>query len=284
MAHLRKPDFIIIGTTKGATSWTVSNLSIQKQVAIPTAPHAGLHYFSRFYDEGTDWYLNHFADIDEDIELVGEKSASYLPHPEVPERIHALLPDARLICQLRDPVDRAYSDYCMHFRRGEANADIETYLDPVKSPIPRLVGDGLYYKHISAYLKKFRPEQLLVTLYEEVEDNPEKVLRDLTAFLGIEDPVIPENLNQRVKSRDVAMLPLAMRKYLAPFKGMVAPYRKTAAFKSVRALFAKPNRYPPMTDALRARLNEFFRPDIEALSQHLGRDLHEWKTHDRLAA
>ncbi|MEM9107721.1 MAG: hypothetical protein AAGC96_18930, partial [Pseudomonadota bacterium] len=103
-------------------------------------------------------------------------------------------------------------------------------------------------------------------------------------FLGIADPVIPENLKQRVKSSDVAMLPLSMRKYLAPFKGMVAPYRQTAAFKSVRGLFAKPNRYPPLTDALRERLSEFFQPDIEALSQHLGRDLHEWKRPYRLAA
>ena len=95
MGHDRKPDFIIIGTTKGGTSWIVSNLAAQQEIAIPTAPQAGLHYFSRHYSEGTEWYLNHFAEIDDSVKLVGEKSASYLPHPDVPERIHALVPDVR---------------------------------------------------------------------------------------------------------------------------------------------------------------------------------------------
>lgn len=284
MGHDRKPDFIIIGTTKGGTSWIVSNLAAQQQVAIPTAPQAGLHYFSRHYGKGTEWYLNHFSEIDSSVELVGEKSASYLPHPDVPGRIHALVPDVRLICQLRNPVDRAYSDYCMHVRRGQASADIDRYLDPENSPIPRLVGDGLYHKHLSSYLDVFGPDQLLVTIYEEMEQYPERVLTSITGFLGIDNPVIPDDLSRRVKSGSVAMLPLAMRKYLAPFKGMVAPYRQTAAFRSVHSFFAKPNRYPPLTDALRQRLWEFYRPDIEALSAYLGRELHEWDSHTRLAA
>ena len=272
----RRPDFVIIGTTKGGTSWIVQNLQVQAGVSIPMRPEAGLHFFSRHYDKGTDWYLDHFAGIGDEIALVGEKSASYLPHPDVPGRLQALLPQARLIAQLRNPVDRAYSDYCMHVRRGQADRDIERYLDPERTPIPRLVQDGLYFKHLSAYLDRFDADQLLVTIYEEMERRPEQVLEAICGHLGIENPVLSENIGQRVKGKDASMLPLAVRTYLAPFKGVVAPFRQTAAFKAARSLIARPNQYPPLTASVRRRLTDYFRPDVEALARFLGRDLDEW--------
>lgn len=276
----RQPDFVIIGTTKGGTSWIVENLQFQDKVSIPMKPEAGLHFFSRHYDKGADWYLEHFAGIGDEIALVGDKSASYLPHPEVPGRLKALLPNVRLIAQLRDPVDRAYSDYCMHLRRGEADRDIERYLDPERTPIPRLTHDGLYFKHLSAYLELFPADRLLVTIYEEMERSPEPVFRAICDHLGIEDPVLPETLGRRVKGKDAVMLPLALRTYLAPFKGVVAPFRGTATFKTARSLIARPTRYPPLTAALRRRLRDYFRPDVEALARFLGRDLDGWLRDD----
>ena len=280
----RRPDFMIIGTTKGGTSWIVENLQFQADVSIPMRPEAGLHFFSRHYDKGTDWYLEHFAGIGDEIALVGEKSASYLPHPDAPGRMQAQLPRARLIAQLRDPVDRAYSDYCMHVRRGEADHDIERYLDPGRTPIPRLVQDGLYFKHLSAYLDLFDADQLLVTIYEEMERSPEQVFKAICGHVGVEDPVLPETIGRRVKGKDASMLPLALRTYLAPFKGAVASFRHTAAFKTARSLIARPNRYPPLTASIRRRLTDYFQPDMDALARFLGRDLDEWTLDDAMPA
>lgn len=276
MNSSRRPDFVIIGTTKGGTSWIVENLKLQASVSIPMQPQTGLHFFSRYYDRGADWYLDHFAGISDEIEFVGEKSASYLPHPDVPGRLKALLPEARLIAQLRDPVDRAYSDYCMHFRRGQADGDIERYLDPERTPIPRLLHDGLYFKHLSAYLSVYDPDQLLVTVYEEMERSPESVFRAICNHIGIKEPALPSTLGRRVKGKDASMLPLTLRTYLAPFKGVVAPFRHTTAFKTARSFIARPNRYPPLTASIRRRLTDYFRPDVEALARFSGRDLDDW--------
>lgn len=276
----RRPDFVIIGTTKGGTSWIVENLQFQTSVSIPMQPQAGLHFFSRHYDKGVDWYLGHFAGLGDEVAFVGEKSASYLPHPDVPGRLKALLPDVRLIAQLRDPVDRAYSDYCMHFRRGQADGDIERYLDPEHSPIPRLLHDGLYFKHLSAYLDMFDADQLLVTIYEEMERSPEQVFRAICNHVGIKDPALSPTLKKRVKGKDASMLPLALRTHLAPFKGAITPFRHTAAFKTARSLLARPNRYPPLTASIRRRMADYFRPDVEDLSRFLGHDLNGWTHHD----
>ena len=272
----RRPDFVIIGATKSGTSWIVANLQQQHGVSIPMQPVASLHYFSRYFDRGTDWYLDHFRNVGDDVDFLGEKSASYLPHPEVPARLKEFVPQARLIAQLRNPIDRAYSDYCMHLRRGQADANIERYLVPEGSPIPRLLQDGLYFKHLSRYLDLFDPDQILVTIYEEMERDPEKVLRSIAKHVGIGEPVIPDNLGARVKGKETPMLPLAMRKILAPVKGIVAPVRHTAVFQSARSMLARPIRYPPLSEALRARLTDYFRPDTDALARLLNRDLNEW--------
>lgn len=274
MAPPRLPDFVIIGTTKGATTWIVDHLLNQSNVFIPTSE---LHYFSRHYDQGSNWYLDHFRDAGPEIEFVGEKSASYLPHRQAATRLKAMLPRARLIAQLRNPIERAYSDYCMHFRRDQADSDIDRYLDPDRTPIPRLLHDGLYYRHLCAYLDLFDAEQIKVTIYDDVERSPEPLLRGIFDHIGIRGPIDTKGLRRRAKDRDTARMPRPVRRYLAtPLKGVVAPIRHTRAFRSVRALMARPTRYPPLTETLRARLADYYRRDVEALSGLLGRDLGDW--------
>jgi hypothetical protein len=119
------PDFVIIGATKSATTWLLQNLRAHPQVFMPSPE---IHYFSRHFDRGPAWYRSHFETAPED-HVVGEKSASYLPHPETPRRLRELLPEARLVAQLRNPIERVYSDYCMHYRRGEVGRDLARYLD-----------------------------------------------------------------------------------------------------------------------------------------------------------
>jgi hypothetical protein len=111
-------DFLIIGATKSATTWLQRSLKADPSVVMPTRD-LELHYFSREFHRGSKWYLSHFPDRKEVGQVVGERSNSYLDTPQVAGRVHAALPHAKLVAQLRNPVDRAYSDYCMLYRRGE---------------------------------------------------------------------------------------------------------------------------------------------------------------------
>jgi hypothetical protein len=267
----RLPDFVIVGATKGATTWIVENLLNQPGVFVPTQE---LHYFSRCFDHGTDWYLDHFRDVE--AEFVGEKSASYLPHGEAPGRLKAMLPRARLIAQLRNPIERAYSDYCMHFRRHQADGDIERYLDPDHTSIPRLLYDGLYYKHLCTYLDLFDAEQIKVTIYDDVEQEPERVFRSICDHIGIRGEIDRQGLRRRAKDRAASRMPRPVRRYLAPLKRVVAPIRRTRAFQSGSALLTRPECYPVLTDALRVRLADYYQRDVEALSGLLGRELGDW--------
>lgn len=272
MVKSNLPRFVIIGATKAATTWLTFNLRLHPQVFMPSPE---LHYFSRWSDRGDDWYRAQFAGAHEG-QLIGEKSASYLPHPEAAQRLGHLLPQARLIAQLRNPVERAYSDYCMHYRRGEVGKDIDRYLDPARTPIPRLLEDGFYYRHLTKFLGVFPSQQVKILLYDDIRQRPAQVFRDVCGYLGIDDTVAPQAVERRVKDKDLPVVPPSARRLLAPLKDLVQPYRQTHAFGTIRALIARSLRYPPLTPALRERLAAHYADDVASLSELLGRDLSMW--------
>jgi Sulfotransferase domain len=272
MSEYRLPDFVIIGAAKAATTWLSYNLSAHPEVLLPSQE---LHYFSRFHGKGQDWYRAHFRDAQE-TQLIGEKSASYLADPATPLRLHGLMPRAKLIAQLRNPIERAYSDYCMHYRRGEVSRDIARYLDPERTPIPRLLDHGFYYRQLMSFMRVFPPEQIRILLYDDIRQRPSEVFADVCGFLGIDAAVAPQRVESRVKDKATPVIPPAARRLLAPLKDLVAPYRQTRAFAAVRGLFARTLRYPPLTPALRERLAALYAEDIANLSELLRRDLSIW--------
>jgi hypothetical protein len=266
------PDFIIVGAPKAATTWLLTMLQQQPRVYMP-APE--LHFFSREHERGRDWYAAQFAAA-RPGQLVGEKSASYLADPRAAARIRAALPEVRLIVQLRNPVERAYSDYCMLLRRGEVDAEIGRYLDSERTPLRRFLDDGLYARHLAAFLELFPRERLKILLYDDIKRDPAGVFDEVTSFLGLVDPVRPDGPGKRVKDKEAPMLPLAVRRLLAPLKGAARPWRGHPLFERARALLAQPVLYPPLDDALRRRLGAFYAADVRALERLLGRDLGGW--------
>jgi hypothetical protein len=272
MAEYRLPNFVIIGAAKAATTWLSYNLGAHPEVFLPTHE---LHYFSRFHHKGEDWYRAHFRDA-QDTQLIGEKSASYLADAATPLRLQSLLPRARLIAQLRNPIERAYSDYCMHYRRGQVSTDIDRYLDPARTPIPRLLDHGFYHRQLMSFMRVFPPEQIRILLYDDIRQRPSEVFAGVCGFLGIDATVAPQSVESRIKDKATPVLPPTARRLLAPLKDLVAPYRQTRAFAAVRGLFARTLRYPPLTPALRKRLAALYAEDVARLSELLGRDLSIW--------
>jgi hypothetical protein len=272
MNEPRLPDFVIIGATKSATTWLSSNLGAHPQVFLPSPE---LHYFSRHYDRGEAWYRAHFAGARAD-QSIGEKSASYLPDAQTPRRLHLLLPGAKLIAQLRNPIERAYSDYCMHYRRGQVTKAIDRYLDPARTPIPRLLDDGFYHRHLMTFMRVFPTTQVHVLLYDDIRRRPGDVFREVCSFLALDDTIAPRSVERRVKDKDTPVIPPSARRLLAQLKELVRPYRQTRAFAAIRSLFARTLRYPPLTPELRERLAALYADDVACLSELLGRDLSTW--------
>ena len=108
------PDFVVIGTQKGGTSYFYRLLTEHPLVSRAAAKE--LHFFDNKFAEGVRWYRRCFSEgklVDGQRTITGEASPSYLFDPQVPERMARIVPNARLIALLRNPVDRAYSHYQM---------------------------------------------------------------------------------------------------------------------------------------------------------------------------
>ena len=196
-AHLRQPpDFIIIGTQRGGTTSLYRYLSEHPQIG--SAYRKEVHFFDRYYGKGMDWYLAHFP-LRGEFPIVGEASPYYLFHPDVPGRIEAAVPAARFIVLLRNPVDRAYSQYHHKLKRGLETLPFAEALDqeaerlsasddPVGLPWRHhsYVARGLYVDQIRRWLERFPRERLLIIKSEEFFARPEAVLHQTQAFLGLE--------------------------------------------------------------------------------------------------
>lgn len=268
----RLPDFIVIGAAKAATTWIAHQLRSMDDVYMP-GPEP--HYFSREFYRGEGWYQARFSGARGE-RVIGEKSADYLASERAPARMAATLPRARLVVQLRNPVERAYSDYCMLFRRGQVSGDIARQLHPATTDAPRFLNDGFYARHLARYLDHFPAEQLTVVLYEDIKERPAEVLDRTCAALGMARGGAPMPLDARVNDGRAPLAPLAFRKLPRPLKGLVDPLRGNPIFEAARSLIARPVAYPPLTHELRRRLEDHYREDVAKLARLIGRDLHAW--------
>ncbi len=279
MADPRQPDFLIIGAAKAATTWL--QLCLQQQPSV-FMPDPELHYFSRNHHLGAAWYHGHFADAPEGA-LIGEKSNSYFEQPEAMRRIKAELPDARLVLQLRNPIERAYSDYCMLYRRGEVDGRIERHFQPDSPFGDRFLKGGRYGHHLDLIDELFPDGQILILVYDDVLRRPNDHLERVRTFLDL--PALTP-IEGRVKDKTDAILPLPVRRALKGLKPAVAPFRDHRWFAWARNLFARELRYPPLTGDLHAWLRDYYADDIQTLGKRLGRDLTPWLANpsDRRAA
>lgn len=267
----RLPDFLVIGAAKSATTWVGDQLRDNPGIFMPKAEP---HFFSTEFDRGIDSYESIFSSARKS-QLIGEKSADYYAHPLAAKRISTLLPSARLVLQLRNPVERAYSHYKMLYRRGTIQGPPEQYLDP-DSGEPLFIDYGLYASHLRRWFDHFDASQFAIILYEDVCFRPRDTISKICCHIGAR-PHYSEAIGSRTVNDGAApLLPLTMRKFLAPLKPVAAPLRNSSSFQRIHRLVARETAYPPLLPELRLRLVDYFAKEVERLGSMIGRNLDHW--------
>jgi hypothetical protein len=242
-----RPGFLVVGAQRCGTTSMMKTLAQHPGVA-PAVLHKGVHYFDVDYDRGMAWYAGHFPTARR-AALTGESSPYYMFHPLAPARIAADLPGVRLIVLLRDPVERAYSAYAHERARGFERESFARALalEPVRvaGEAERILADPSYDSHHwrhNAYLTRGR--------YVEQ-------LEHLESLFGRERLCV-------VDSQDFFDDPAPVFRVVESFLGL----------SHVDGIgFGRHNARPraPMPAALRAELEEHFRPYDERLAAWWGR-------------
>jgi hypothetical protein len=207
---------------------------------------------------------------------IGEASTYYLESPVAPRRIRELVPGARLIAILRDPVDRAYSGYLMRCRMGRESRPVEQAL----TANSHYVRTSRYATFLERYEWFLAGARLHVVLYEEFRADPRRVFRDLLEFLGVDttfeaDFATRHNVGGLPRNRALHWLYThpVLRSAVLPVLG--APLRRLGT--KLRNRNMRPA--PALPAETRRRLREDLRGEVERLEALLERDVGSiWKT------
>lgn len=272
----RLPDFIVVGPPRTATTWL--DKALRGRVCLP-AKTKETHFFARNYGKGLDWYANHFRECHEG-QVVGEICAAYFENSLAPGRVRADLPDCKIICTLRDPVERLYSYYKLMRR----NARTDLPFDQALSRHPKMLAFSRYAPLLRVWHKHFGTENVLVMLNDELAADPQGYIDRIAAFIGVPQAPLPERLaRRRQNSIETAPRSVWLARHARQFRFWLGANRfyGTRAFLNRtgvwRICFEGGERFPTLDPALERTLREILEPDIEDLENLLGRDLSSWK-------
>lgn len=223
------PSVLIVGAQKSGTT-SLYNYLVQHPAVLP-ARKKEVHFFDKRYRNGESYYRAEFptrAEMDEASRISGELSVTCestpttMYHPFVMKRLSAMIPEARLIALLRDPVERCFSSYRHQVRRGRETL---TFKEAIDSETDRLSGDllnmqedeyyfgnnfhhfshlsrGHYAEQIQRMRDYFPSKQILILQAETFFSEPEQLTNRILDFLGLSPMQLDhyETLNQGISS------------------------------------------------------------------------------------
>ena len=205
------PTFLVVGAAKSGTTAVYDWLRQHPEIFMAAVKEP--HFFSGLQPPFTgpgdeqfnppmvttlEAYRALFAQSGS-VSVRGEASPSYLDcYREAIPRIHALIPQAKIIILLRHPTARAFSEYVHLVRDGRESL---TFRESLEAEDRRMAAGwrriwahkarGRYYEAVKAYLTEFGRENVGVWFYETLRDDPAKTYRQICQFLGVNDEFVP---------------------------------------------------------------------------------------------
>ncbi|ADE16361.1 sulfotransferase [Nitrosococcus halophilus Nc 4] len=315
-SHTHLPNFFIVGAAKGGTTSLHQYLSKHPEVYMSPIKETNFfsqadikkEFFNKEYKLDINFdlekYLSkqereniHIANIekwDDYIRLfknvsnekaIGESSNSYLFCPSAAKAIKEKIPNPKIIIILRNPIDRAFSHYLMNRRLGKTlNEDFirELEYDYYKKTkgwgVSRLYLElGLYHQQVKRFIDTFSNKQIKIIIYDDYKTNSRETLNQLCYFLKITTNIIDINLS---KEHNKASLPrFKYINYILTQMGIINFLKKNLSHNIKnnlqKALYSN-KKLPKLNQYEKEFLTDFYKKDIEKLSNLLNKDLSFW--------
>jgi len=273
------PNLVIIGAQKCATTSLHIYLGTHPEIHMSKEKELDFFARERNWALGEDWYRSHFSTR---AKVNGESSTSYTAHPRItgsPELMHSLIPDARLIYLVRDPIERMISHWVHSTASGEEQRPIE---ESLLAPEPNhYLARSRYGMQLERYLQWWDPAQIMVLEMSEMDAEREATLRRVFRFLGVSE----EHQSWRFGLRRHETRRKRRKTALGRWADGSAPVRwlrrvplhlrwpaEAALFYPLSRPIPRPNLPREAREALAARLLE----DLGLLESQLGRRFDHW--------
>jgi hypothetical protein len=281
------PTFFVIGAPKAGTTSLHNYLAAHPQIQMSAVKEP------RFFagpEDGIPYPADHVGSLeayealfDPAAEIRGESSTDYATHPRrqgVPERIKELVPEARFIYLVRDPIERTVSHFKMTTallgeRRplAEALGDLTDLRSPYLSP-------SLYATQLERYLASFSPERILVIDQADLQAERRATLSRIFAFLSVEDTGALEDVaEEHLSSGEWRAYPSGyagfIARHVAPRAQWIPKGLRQSARRSVERVLWRPLD-TSLDDDLRGRLEDLYAPEVARLCQLTGMEFPTW--------
>lgn len=269
----RLPDFLVIGAMRSGTTSLYRYLEAHPGAFL--APKE-LQFFTDHFSEGLDWYRARF-DAARPDQLLGEATADYFARRSAMGRIAEVLPQAKLIVSMRNPVTRAWSHYLLLRERGVETRTFDRALSDELALVAEhgdyaegvfYLSHGMYARHLRHARTLFPPQQIHEVVFERMIATPETTYREVCRFLGLDTALVPDIVGTPVNAY-VTFRSLGVRRLTQRVGGPMG--RAIGRINTKRG-----GARPPLDPAIRGRLADFYAPRIEELRGLLGDGLPEW--------
>ncbi len=284
-------DFVGIGAARCATTWLARCLGEHPSIHLPRRKE--LHYFDNdfLFEPALRRLRRAFAGA-RPGQLRGEITPRYIISPPALERIARHCPGVRILVSLRDPVERAFSQF-LYLRYNLKREPLREFHEAIGGPLrDEYIGRSRYAGPLQTVLGLFGSDRVHVVLYDDVAARPHEVLRGLYGFLGVDPGFVPPSAARHVnRSRERRAAPpdwwAALLRHFALGRTRTARLLRPGlrpVLRSINRLIdlaagGRPGPAPaPLDGDARRRLFErYFKDDVERTEKILGRDLSAWR-------
>ncbi len=298
MSKPKLPNFLVIGAEKSGTTWLYHNLYQHPDIYLPLTKET--HFFNvknsnleavDNFQLGWDWYASFFKDWSGE-KAIGEVTPMYLCDEKAPARIHAALPEVKIIYLLRNPIERAYSHYWMALRKNHLQG---SFADMIAQKEVRVIQRGNYHQQLQKYYDLFPAENILGFEFEAFFSDKAANMRRIAEFIGVD----PEPFAAKAQSKQQAKKSYAAPKpkNLALFQAIsggakllrrnnftnrvLDGLKRTGLTGKIKKWNTTSEEYPPMPEAERLRLLDYYQKDIEALEKDFDLNLENWRSESK---
>jgi hypothetical protein len=275
------PNLIVIGTQKGGTTSLHYYLDQHPEIAMARAKELNFFVSKGAWTKGVDWYAVQF---DPTARVRGESSPSYTNYPihdGVPARMHSVVPDAKLVYLVRDPLERIVSQYLHDYSVGKEDRSIDDALADDLRTHPYVLRSK-YFFQLEQYLPFFPLSRILVLSQEELLGKRAATMRRVFDFLGVDssfyDPRF-ERLKHRTSGRrrrtrageTVSSLARAVSRRVHTPRWIAWKAERLLVFPLARRL-----ERPVLGDVLSQRLIAELQDDVGRLRELTGEQFEGW--------
>jgi Sulfotransferase domain len=271
------PSFFLVGPPRTGTTWLHTVLNERAWLSYPTKE---TRFFDKHFNRGLSWYASHYRKPQAG-RVIGEVAPTYFASEQARERIARLVPNARIICTLRNPVDRLLSLYRLKRAYGLVRWTFEEAL----KRDPEMMESSRYCAHLKGWKITFGDAQVMVALHEDIKADPQSYLDEVADFITMPRFKLLPCQIQRVLSSDEMTEP--RNYYWTRGANLLAEWSKAQRLDAVVALAKRMGmvkvfvgggrHFADLSICERVRLRELFRPEVEQLETMLNRDLSIWR-------